>query len=218
MVTEWRRRWAARRVKPGDGRPLKRFRWWQMFLGRALLHLEPAAGAGRPAAYTVDVRHTGSAETGEVVAHLYRDGRHHAASRVPAVFPVEGGVIEVATSAFGVKRAHLVTDGGGERPLTPDPRSAEGRRARLERERPGLSRSIGAVSVVVLVVGVGVNLLQVLAPVSRIPVVAENVGVFDSPIVLPLWLNVALGLAAALASTERALRLRHHWLLDAGGN
>ena len=137
MVTKWRRRWAARRVKPGDGRPLKRFRWWQMFLGRALLHLEPAAGAGRPAAYSVDVRHMGSAETGEVVAHLYRDGRHHAASRVPAVFPVEGGVIEVATSAFGVKRAHLVTDGGGERPLIPDPRSAEGRRARLERERPG---------------------------------------------------------------------------------
>ena len=218
MVTKWQRRRAARRVKPGDGRPLKRFRWWQMFLGRALLHFPADADGGRPAGYAVDVRHMGSAETGEVVAHLYRDGRHHAASKVPAVFPVEGGAIEVATSGFGVKRAHYVTDAGTQHPLTPDPRSAEGRRARLERERPGLSRSIGVVSVVVLLVGVGLNLLQILAPLSRIPPIAENVGVFVSPIVLPLWLNIALGLAAALASTERALRLRYHWLLDAGGN
>ncbi|HLU55547.1 MAG TPA: hypothetical protein VKZ81_08790 [Pseudonocardia sp.] len=77
---------------------------------------------------------------------------------------------------------------------------------------------IGFVSVVVLIVGVGLNLLQALEPISRIPLVAEGLGVFESPIHLPLWLNVALTVAAGLASTERALRLRFHRLLDGGGN
>lgn len=218
MLTEWRRQRAVRRVKPGDGRPLKRFRWWQMFLGRALFHLDLAGADGRPARYSVDARHQGDAVNGEVVAHLYRDGRHHAASKVPAVIPVEGGAIEVATTGVGVKRCHYVPSSGAERQLVPDPGSAEGRRARLERDRPRRSRSLGFVSVVVLVVGVGLNLVQIMEPLSRIPPVAESVGIFVSPVHLPLWLNVALGLAAALASTERALRLRYHWLLDAGGN
>ncbi|MGW4798552.1 hypothetical protein ACWEPC_39655 [Nonomuraea sp. NPDC004297] len=48
--------------------------------------------------------------------------------------------------------------------------------------------------------------------------IAENLGTFASPIHLPRWLNISLAFGAALASTERALRLRYHWLLDAGGN
>jgi catechol 2,3-dioxygenase-like lactoylglutathione lyase family enzyme len=218
MLTEWRRHRAVRRVRPGDGSPLKRFRWWQLFLGRALLHLDLTGADGRPVRYSVDVRHQGSGETGQVVAQVYRDGRHHASSRVPAVVPVEGGAIEVATSAFGVKRCRYVTAAGAVRQLVPDPRSAEGRRARLEREHPSLSRVLGAVSVVALVVGVGLNLLQLLEPLSRIPPVAAAVGVFESPVHLPIWLNITLGVAAALASTERALRLRYHWLLDGVGN
>jgi hypothetical protein len=218
MLKEWRRRRAAQRVKCGDGRPLKRFRWWQMFLGRALLHLQLTGDDGRRVLYAIDVRHWGSGENGEVVAHLYRAGRHHAESKVPAVFPVEGGAIEVATSAFGVKRCHYVAVDGAEHQLTPDPKSPEGRRARLEREHPSASRLIGFVSMIMLIVGVGLNLLQIIEPISRIPPIAENVGIFESPIHLPLWLNITLGLGAALASTERALRLRYHWLLDAGGN
>ncbi|MFP5071102.1 hypothetical protein ACLFMI_15745 [Pseudonocardia nantongensis] len=218
MLTEWKRRRAFQRVKPGDGRPLKRFRWWQMFLGRALLHLQLTGDDGSQAVYSVDVRHQGDREDGVVRAQLYRDGRHHAVSKVPAVFPVEGGAIEVATTGVGVKRCHYAAADGTERQLIPDPKSAEGRRARLEREHPSVSRSIGVVSIVMLIVGVSLNLLQILEPVSRIPPIAGNLGVFVSPIHLPLWLNVALGLGAALASTERALRLRYHWLLDAGGN
>lgn len=213
MLKEWRRGRAVKRVKGGNGRPLKRFRWWNLFTGRSLFHLQLAG-----VAYAVDVRHWGDSETGEGRAHLYLDGRHHAESKTPAVFPVEGGEIEVAMSGFGVKRCHYVSGEGVERQLIPDAKSAEGRRARLERERPGLSRSIGIVSVLLLVVGVGLNLVQVLEPISRIPPIAENIGVFESPISLPLWLNIALGVGAALASVERALRLRYHWLLDAGGN
>lgn len=209
---------AARRLKAGDGRPLKRLRWWQTFTGRSLLHIELVDDAGLPVVYSVDVKHGSSDADGYVVANLYRDGRHHARSRVPAVFPVEGGDIEVATTSFGLRRCHYVTPDGVAHQLVPDPRSAEGRRARIARERPVLSRSIGVVSVIALLIGVGLNLLQILEPISRIPPIAENIGVFESPIHLPLWLNITLGAAAALASTERALRLRYHWLLDAGGN
>lgn len=218
MLKDWRRRRAVQRVKPGDGRPLKRFRWWQMFLGRALLHLQLTGDDGRGVVYSVDVRHQGDGKDGVVRAQLYRDDRQHAVSKVPAVFPVEGGAIEVATTGAGVRRCHYVGADGAERRLVPDPRSAEGRRARLERDRPSVSRLLGVVSVIMLMVGVGLNLLQIIEPISRIPPIAENLGVFESPIHLPLWLNVTLGLGAALASTERALRLRYHWFLDAGGN
>ncbi|MFP5072481.1 hypothetical protein ACLFMI_22795 [Pseudonocardia nantongensis] len=40
---------------------------------------------------------------------------------------------------------------------------------------------------------------------------------FESPVQLPLWLNIALGVGAAVGSTERALRLRYSWL-DSAGN
>lgn len=218
MASGWRRRWAARRMKPGDGTPLKRFRWWQLFLARALLHLELPGPDGRRIVYSVDVRHGGDSADGAVRARLYRDGRQSAVSRTPAVFPVEGGEIQVRTSGFGVRRCHYVTPDGAERQMVPDPASGEGRRARLERDHPGASRLLGMVSVVALVVGVGVNLLQIIEPVSRIPPVAAAVGVFESPIHLPLWLNITLAVAAALGSTERALRLRYHWLLDGVGN
>ncbi|NKY97978.1 hypothetical protein HGB44_09960 [Nocardiopsis dassonvillei subsp. albirubida] len=93
MFKEWRRHRAAQRVKPGNGRPLKPFRWWQLTF-RALAH--PPARRG-------------------------------------------------------------------------------GLRA---------------------------------APV------AERSGTFTSPVHLPVWLNTALALGAAAASTERALRLRCNWLPD----
>lgn len=215
MFEEWRQQRAARRVKSGDGRPLKPFRWWQQF-SRALLHLTLDGHDGRRTVYTVEVRHMGDSN-GEVKAHLFRDGRHHAVSKVPAAFPVDGGTIEVATSQVGLKRCHYVT-AGGEHQLIPDPKSAEGRRARLERNHPFVSGVIGILSVILLVIGVILLVIQIAEPISRIPPIAENIGIFESPLHLPLWLNIALTIGAALASTERALRMRYHWLLDAAGN
>lgn len=84
-----------------------------------------------------------------------------------------------------------------------------------------MSRVVGGVAVVLLLVGVGLNVLQIIEPISRIPripPIAESVGVFESPLHLPLWLNLTLGLGAALGSTERALKLRYHWLLDGVAN
>ena len=69
-----------------------------------------------------------------------------------------------------------------------------------------------AVLVVALVLGVP----QIVEQISQIPPVAENVGTFTSPFHLSATLNVALVVATLVASTERALRLRYHWLLDGG--
>ncbi|MEU9876103.1 hypothetical protein [Streptomyces phaeochromogenes] len=213
MLKEWRRQRAVQRVKPGDGRPLKRFRWWQM-LTRALFHLRLMNDDGRPTVYAVDVKHQNASE-GYVTAHLYLDGRHHAESKVPAVFPVQGGTVEVRTSGFGLKRCHYVTAEGAEHQLTPDPASAEGRRARLDRSHPALSRGIGLLSVIVLVIGLVLLILQLAEQVTRAPEgIAQYVGTFTSPIDLSAWGNTVLAIATVAASTERALRLRYSRLLD----
>ena len=213
MFDEWRRRRAIQRIKPGDGRALRRFRWWQT-LSRSLFFLAADDGAGRPVDYAVDVNHLKSNDNGDTEAHLYRDGRRFERARLPAVFPIEGGAIEVVTSAFGIRRCHFVADDGTEQQLVPDPRSAEGRRARLDRERPALSRWIGALSIVLIVVPLLLGLPQTIESISRIPPLAERFGVLESPIDLPVWANITLALSATIGSTERALRLRYNRWLD----
>ncbi|GAA0275333.1 hypothetical protein [Cryptosporangium japonicum] len=215
MIEQWRRMRAARRIQPGDGRALKPFRWWQLPF-RALLYLTLSHPDGRPTVYAVDLPHRADTGSGKARAHLYVDGRQYARSKLPAAFPVEGGTIEVAISAFGVKRCHYVTVDGEERQLVPDPRSAEGRRARFDGNHPALSRATGVLSVLTLLVGVALNVLQLAEPISRIPAITENLGRFDSPVHLPIWLNVALALGAVAGSTERALRLRYSLLDQAG--
>jgi hypothetical protein len=217
MLQDFRRRRAAKRLKPGDGRPLQPFRWWQLLTERSLLTLRLVDRDRRDVNYAVDVRHYGKQGGVEGKAHLFIDGRHQAESTLPARFPVEGGVIEVAQSAYGLRRAHYVTTDGAEQQLTPDPRSAAGRRLRLDRRHPVASRIVGGVSMVLLIAGVGLNLLQVLEPISAIPPLAQRFGRFESPIHLPLWLNLALGVGAGLAATERALRMRYTPLLDGAG-
>jgi len=156
-------------------------------------------------------------DNSRIRAHLFLDGRHAAESKLPALLPVDGGVIEVAMSSYGIKRCHYRPLGGQPSQLTPDPSSAEGRRVRFGVRHPGLSRAVALGSVLLLVIGVGLNLLQLAEPVSRIPPVTQRVGTLVSPIHLPIWLNLALGGGAVLASMERALRLRYSSLLDAAG-
>lgn len=214
MISERKRRRAVRRVKPGDGHKLKPMRWWQPF-SRTLFHLRLTTDDGEPELWTVDVRPFGDSN-GEVKAQLYHDGDHHAESKVPAAFQVPGGVIEVDTSGYGLKRCHYVQDDGSERQLVPDRASAEGKRARLERKHPALGRALGVVSITVLLVSFVLGIPQLIEQITRIPPVAEHLGTFVSPIQLPFWFNTGLVIAALLASTERALRLRYNWLLDGG--
>lgn len=213
MFNDLRRQRALKRVTAGDGRALKRFRWWQS-LSRALFYLRLKADDGRQSVYAVDVRHGRQDSNGHVHADLYLDGRHHAKSRLPAVFPVPGGAVEVRASGFGLKRCHFVTDDGAEHQLVPDRDSAEGRRAHFDRKHPALSRWTGTVSAVVLVVALLVLLAQLGEQLTRPEEIARYVGSFTSPVSLSGWANTALGVVTAVASTERALRLRYSRLLD----
>jgi hypothetical protein len=219
MATKLRRTWQLSRVREGDGSALPPYRLWQLF-SRSLLHLGPRPED--PHRYSLDVRVTADpksrkeheAGTGKSPAALYRDGVQVHRSNLPATFPVPGGVIEVATSMAGVKRARFLGDDGTEQALEPDPRSQEGRRARLAVRRPAVSAALGAASFVVLLAALALALLQGAETLTAVPPVAERLGAFDSPVDLPAWGNgVVLG-AALLAALERASRMRYHWLLD----
>lgn len=188
MTPGWNDRRLVERVEPGDGRQLAPFRWWQMTRRSVLsiaLPTDPATPGGEPSVYTIEVKHGGDPETWEVVAGLYRDGRHVAESKVPALFPVPGGHIDVCTSEVGMRRAHFVADDGTEHRLEPDPRSAEGLRMRFAREHPAASGLIGVVSIVLLLVGLSLNLLQTAEPISEIPPIADTIGTFESPVCQP---------------------------------
>ncbi|MBO3102203.1 hypothetical protein [Cellulomonas fengjieae] len=201
-------------VRPGDGHALPPYRWWQMLL-RSLFHLHVTGEDGAPQTWSVDVR-LGGDEDGEVRAQLYRDGLHHSGSTLPAVFAVPGGTIQVAATGFGLRRAHYVTPDGSERQLVPDPASAEGRRAHLDRTDPALSRAVGTASATVLVVALVLGVPQLVEQITQIPPVADSIGTYSCPFRLPAWANTALVLATLAASTERALRLRYNRFLDGG--
>ena len=213
MSSTWNERRLTRRARPADGRPLTPFRWWQL-LRRSVLSIS-LEHAGEPVIHTVEVKHGGDSN-GVVRAGLYLDGILHLESRLPARFPVEGGHIEVRTSQGGMRRCHFVAHDGTTRALVPDPRSAEGRRMGFARRHPVASTIIGAISIAMLLIGIGLGALQAAGPVSEIPPIAATIGTFQSPVQLPVWLNLCLGLGASAAAIERALRMQYHWLLDSG--
>ncbi|WP_251050757.1 MULTISPECIES: hypothetical protein [unclassified Microbacterium] len=149
---------------------------------------------------------------GEIRARLYVDGALRSFAKMPTRFDVPGGHIEVAITGFGLKRCHYVRANGTEQPLTPDPASAEGRRARLHQRHPGVSHVIGLVSIAFVVVGLCVEVPQIIQALSQIPPIADSIGTFTSPFQFPLHINLLIGLAAVIGSTERALRMRSSWI------
>jgi len=202
-------------VQPGDGHALPPYRWWQL-LTRSLFHLHLTDPGGAPRTWSVDVRHGGDDDDGEARADLYVDGLHHATAKLPVAFGVPDGTIEVAASGYGLRRIHHVRHDGSARQLVPDPASGEGRRARLERTRPALSRTLALASVSVLLVALVLGVPQVVEQLTQIPPVAQTLGVWASPLSLPEPVNIALVVATIAASTERALRLRYSRILDGG--
>jgi hypothetical protein len=211
-LRRWRRQRALKKVKPGDGRPLPPYRYWQL-LSRSLFSIEHAEPSGETHTYTVDVRFFDF--DFDYKARLYRDDVQHAVATLPATFAVPGGVIEVAASTYGLKRVHLVLDSGEERQLRAGRRTAEYWRARLAQRRPRLSKWIGRAAIAVLVISLILVIPQAVEFVSGIPVVADRVGSFSSPVTLPSWLNGTVFVAGVIAGIERALTLRNHWLIDA---
>ncbi len=215
MFAKRSRRKATRRVKAGNGRPLKVFRWWQP-LSRALFYLPLTYEDGRQEVYAVDVSYWQQffAEDSKGKAHLYLDSKHYAESKLPAAFPVAGGTIEVASTVFGLKRCHYVTDKGAVQQLIPDESSAEGHRACLDRKHPVLSRWIGFISLIMILIPMILAVPQIVDAVSQTPLIALRFGTFTSPFALPMWLNISLGFCAVVGSVERATRLQWNALLD----
>lgn len=213
MFAKSRRRWHLSRARPGDGSRVQRFRLWQLFT-RSLFAVDLAEDSGDRHLYEVDVRHGRDSSSARRPAALYRDGVQVLAGNLPVAFPVPGGVIEVATSQFGVRRMHLVGHDGREHVLSPHPRSLEGRRARWGRRFPRTSAAVGVVGLVVLLAGLAVSLSLAAERITRVEVVAQYVGTFTSPIHLPTWANLTLTVAVALAATDRALRLKSTWMAD----
>jgi hypothetical protein len=213
VFTEYRRRWQLSRAKPGDGSRLPDYRLWQLF-SRSLFSVDLADGTGGRHVFEVDVRHGRDSSSSKRPAALYRDGVQVQAGNLPVAFPVPGGVIEVAVSQFGVKRMHLVGDDGREHVLHPHPRSAEGLRARFDRRFPRTSAVIGAVGLVVLLVGLAFALSAAAEQITRVEAVAAYVGTFVPPVRLPGWAAFPLAVAGVLAAVDRALRLRSTWMAD----
>lgn len=223
MFTRQKRSRHLRRAKPGNGSALKDLRWWQL-LTRTQFFLDPDEQEGRTALYAVDVRHLATELEGGKIAEgarhapvaLYRDGLQQQIANPPVAFAVPGGVIEVATSTYGLTRMHHVPDGSdAAHTLRPHRRSLEGLRARFGSRHPGASRAIAALAVLTLLAGLVLMVPQAAEFLTSLDVVAERVGTFTSPIQLPTWANTTLIIAGALAASERALTLRNHWLIDA---
>ena len=168
----------SEKVKAGDGHTLPRFRWWQLF-SRSLFHLYLARAGGAPGMRPVDVRHGGHSD-GEVYAQLYRDGVNQARSKLPAAFAVPVAPSRSWSAASG-SAVPLRDARRSERQLIPDPASAEGRRARLERTNPGLSRAVGAASVSVLAVALVLAVPQIIEQITQLPPIAERIGTFTQP-------------------------------------
>jgi hypothetical protein len=196
-------------LEPGDDRPLQPFRYRDA-LTHTRFSLTLHGETDHQVIYTVEVDYFDS----EMKADLYRNGHHHARATTPATFPVDGGVIEVELSTYGLKRMHYVTRTGEEHVLSPDSRSSEGLRARLAQRAPRVSRAIGVSAVVILLCLLPVGLFQVADVITHTDIVSRFITPFTSPISLPGWANTTAGILAVLAGLERALTLRNHWLID----
>lgn len=207
----WRRGILAHRVRPGDGSAVPPYRWWHAPV-RTLMMLTVHERLSAATTYAVDVRTLGDRADGDVRARLYANGRQTAWSKVPAMFTVPEGAIDVQVGTFGVRRCHFIPTDGREQPFHPHPRSAHGRRARFDRRHPVASRAIGVVSAVIVLGALAVAVPQLIEVISAVPPIADSVGGFTSPISLTPLQNAVVTLAAIVASYERALRLRSTWL------
>lgn len=198
-----------RKIRPGDGHPLKPFRSWHG-LTRSLFYAPLETPEGATKTYAVNVNYF----DWEDKADLYLDGVHHAQAHLPAEFPVEGGTIEVAATTYGLKRMHFVDENGQARVLKPDPASAEGLRARFAQRAPGLSRLIGILAVVILLILLPFGLLHLAEIITHTQFAQQYIDPFTSPIRLPDWATTPALVLSLLAALERALTLRNHWLID----
>ena len=125
------------------------------------------------------------------------------AQKSPATFELEAGAaIKASMGVLGMRQVGLVADGRTTL-LAPVDGTPEAWRLRLERERPGLSRAIGAISWTVLVIALVTGVAELIALTGA-----------DPPFVVGGPLGTLIGLAALAAALERALRFKSNRWLD----
>lgn len=202
-------RQGKKKIEPGDGHPLKPFRFWEL-LGRSLFYAPLQRQDGTQHTYAVSVNYFDWDDK----ADLYLNGTHHARAKLPVAFPVDDGSIEVATTTYGLKRMHFVDHSGAARVLKPDPGSAEGLRAKLAHRAPGVSRAIGILAILILLTLLPFALLQLAELISHTEFAQQYIDPFTSPINLPAWATTPALILSIVAAMERALTLRNHWLID----
>ncbi|WP_339299005.1 hypothetical protein MKY92_02610 [Paenibacillus sp. FSL R5-0623] len=198
------------KVKAGDGHLLKKYRLWSIFT-HSLFHIEVTNhSSGNTTSYAIKSKYF----TEEPRVDLYRKNRHIAFSKLPAAFPVENGVIEIKNNSTGINGIHYIGAGEDTFTVSPDRRSIRGFRMWVHRRFPTLSAFIGMIAIIILLISIVLSIFQFVESISAIPWVSENVGAFESPIQLSFWTYFAIGIAAAIAGTERVLMLKNHWLID----
>lgn len=196
-----------RGIKPGDGSDLKPVTGLQ-WLWRGQFETEVAGHT-----YAVDVDYFDIGEK----SRLYRDGVQVAVGGNPATFELDqtdGTRIETRMSLYGMSRAHVISPAGEEQ-MQPASGTMEAWRANLHRNHRALSLAIGAVSFLVLVLALVIEVPQLLEAWSQSTWWASMTGWRPSaPVTLSPAANFALTVAGVAAGLERALRLKHNWLLD----
>ncbi|MCM8555423.1 hypothetical protein [Streptomyces sp. STCH 565 A] len=157
---------------------------------------------------TVDIDHTSGH------ASLYRNNRLERTAEMPTRFTLGSERIEVAASRYGMRRIHLIRADGTQEPLDPAPGTPEHWRRRFSQRHPKVSHATAVGAVAVLIVDLILLAPQLLEVLTHLSIWSDRFPSFVSPVLLPVWFNAILGVAAALAATERALTLRHHRILD----
>ncbi|MET0763060.1 MAG: hypothetical protein ABWZ63_12130 [Thermoleophilaceae bacterium] len=121
----------------------------------------------------------------------------------PATFELgAGATIKASMGVLGMRQIDLVL-GGQTTLLAPVDGTPEAWRLRLEREHPGLSRVIGAISWVVLVIALVTGVAELISLTGAEP-----------PLVIGGAVGTLLGFAALAAALERALRFKSNRWLD----
>ena len=134
---------------------------------------------------------------------LYRDGERVQTQRSPATFEIgPETAIKASMGLLGMREIDLLVRGETSA-LTPVDGTLEAWRLNLEREHPGPSHAIGAISWAVLVIAFVTGLAELIALTG-----------IDPPVATAGPINAILGLAAVAAALERALRFKSNRWLD----
>ncbi|GAQ16410.1 hypothetical protein OPHB3_0327 [Oceanobacillus picturae] len=209
FIRQRKRRLKMKKVKEGDGHTLKEYRFWNIFT-RSLFYIDITNDNNEKIIYAISCKYFAE----EPMADLYRDGRHIAYSKLPAAFPVENGVIEIDSGGYGINRIRYATEEDKTYSVYPDKHSIRGWRMWLHKRFPQISRLIGILAIIVLLISLALSLPQLIEMITEIPRVSENIGTFESPIVFSWQSNTWIFAAGVLAGLERTLMLRNHWLID----